>query len=248
MIKHKNAVITGAGRGIGRGICLALAKEGCDLIVNYIHNDEAAAETIRLCLLESPDMKIFPFKGDISEEATCMALMDFAAEKLGSIDILINNAGITKDGRLLKMKEDKFRDVISLNLCGTFFCSKAAAGYMSGNHFGRIINISSIAGIKGSAGQANYCASKAGILGLTRSMAKELAPYGITVNAICPGVIETDMTAVIPPEIKQSMCSRIPLGRTGTPEDIGHAAAFLASEGASYITGQALVIDGGFTA
>ena len=230
------ALVTGAGRGIGSAIAKSLAKEGATVIVNYAGNAQAAQDTVDSILKN----------GGSAEKYQC-DVSDFAAveEIYEKIDILVNNAGITKDGLLLRMSEQDFKQVLAVNLGGTFHCIRHAAKYMIKQRSGRIINLASVVGLTGNAGQANYAASKAGVIGLTKSAAKELASRQITVNAIAPGYIDTDMTAVLSDSVKESVQSSIPLKRMGTAQDIAQAAVFLASDKASYITGQVLSVNGG---
>jgi len=239
----KTAVVTGASRGIGRAICVKLASCGANVVFSYAGNDDAALETLTLCKKHTEN--VLALRGDVSDAAHAAELMDTAKKQFGGLDILVCNAGITKDGLSMTMKEQDFDDVINVNLKGTFLCMKAASRTMIKQRYGRIISLSSVVGIRGNAGQANYCASKAGIIGLTKSLAKELAGRGITVNAIAPGFIETDMTAAMPEAARESMISTIPAGRLGMPEDIAEAVAFLADSSAGYITGQVLCVDGG---
>ena len=227
MLTGKTAVVTGAGRGIGKAIALTLAERGADVVVNYSSSREAAEETVR----------------EIEED--CIRLFEQAMEAFDSVDILVNNSGITRDNLAVRMSEAEFDAVIDTNLKGAFFCMKQAGKIMMKKRSGRIISISSISGVKGNAGQINYCAAKAGVIGMTKCLAKELASRGVTVNAVAPGYIDTDMTAVLPQKIKESVLAQIPLGRMGTPEDIARAVAFLASDDGSYITGQVIQVDGG---
>lgn len=243
MLKNKIALVTGASRGIGRQIALSMAKEGALVIVNYNGSKEKAEEVVTQIIAD----------GGMAESYGCN-VADFEAagemiaeviKKHGALDILVNNAGITKDGLLLKMSEEDFDKVIEINLKGTFNCIKHATRQMLKQKSGRIINMSSVVGIAGNAGQVNYAASKAGVIGITRSVAKELGSRGITVNAIAPGYIDTDMTAVLSEDIKNAIIDSVPLKRMGCVEDIANAAVFLASDKASYITGQVISVDGG---
>jgi len=239
------ALVTGGSRGIGRAICLRLAADGYDIMLNYAGNTEKAEETAALC--REKGATVFLYCCDVSDNAAVEAMCKACIDTFGSIDVLVNNAGITRDGLLMRMSESDFDTVLDTNLKGTFLCIKHVSRYMMKKRCGRIINLSSVVGLTGNAGQANYAASKAGVIGLTKSAAKELASRNITVNAIAPGFIETDMTAVLPDAVKDTMKAAIPLGRYGTPEDIADMASFLASSKASYITGQVFAVDGGMT-
>ncbi|MDP4087933.1 MAG: 3-oxoacyl-[acyl-carrier-protein] reductase [Bacillota bacterium] len=243
MLKGKCAVVTGAGKGIGRAIALKLAEQGANIVINYRSSEKEAEEVVQA--IEEAGGAAFAVKADVSKFDEAEKLIKGAQEKFGRVDILVNNAGITKDTLLLRMKEEDFDSVISVNLKGCFNCVKHVSPIMLKQKSGRIINISSVIGLVGNAGQANYAASKAGIIGLTKSVAKELGSRGITVNAVAPGFIETDMTDVLSDKIKESMQDSIPLKRLGKTSDVAEAVAFLASEGASYITGQVINVDGG---
>ena len=239
----KTAVVTGGSRGIGRAVCLELAKGGANVVLCYAGNEAAAAETVSAC--EALGAKALAVKCDVADGEQVKALMDEAVKAFGRIDILVNNAGITRDGLLVMMKEADFDAVISANLRGTFLCMKAVARTMMKQRYGRIVNLSSVVGLRGNAGQVNYAASKAGVIGMTKSLAKELASRGVTVNAVAPGFIDTDMTAAMPEAAKTATLASIPMQRLGAPEDIAKAVAFLASDGAAYITGQVIAVDGG---
>ena len=239
----KTAVVTGGSRGIGRAVCLELAKGGANVVLCYAGNEAAAAETVSAC--EALGAKALAVKCDVADGEQVKALMDEAVKAFGRIDILVNNAGITRDGLLMMMKEADFDAVISANLRGTFLCMKAVARTMMKQRYGRIVNLSSVVGLRGNAGQVNYAASKAGVIGMTKSLAKELASRGVTVNAVAPGFIDTDMTAAMPEAAKTATLATIPMGRLGAPEDVARAVAFLASDEAAYITGQVLAVDGG---
>lgn len=240
--EKKNAVVTGAARGIGKTIAIELAKAGVNVVVSdvLIEEAEATAEEIRGLGVES-----FAFKADVSKAEEADALIDKTVEELGSIDFLINNAGITRDNLAIRMNEQEWDMVIDINLKGTFLCSKFAAKAMMKKRFGRIINIASVAGILGSAGQANYGASKAGVIALTKTFARELGARNVTANAIAPGFIITEMTDKLSDRVKEEYLAQIPLKRGGTPEDIAAAVNFLCSPAASYITGTTLNVSGG---
>ena len=241
--ERKVAVVTGGGRGIGRAICLELARRGFDVVVNCAHGEQAAAQTAADC--EALGAKAISVRADVGNFDEAKGLIDAAIAVFGRIDVLVNNAGITRDGLLMKMTEEQFDDVIGTNLKGAFNCMKHVSRLMLKARRGAIVNVASIVGISGNAGQANYAASKAGIIGLTKSAAKELGSRGIRVNAVAPGYIETDMTADLPEAAKESFAKQIALGRPGAPEDVARAVAFLAGDDAAYITGQVLVVDGG---
>lgn len=239
----KCAVVTGGGRGIGRAVCLALAAQGADVVVNYAGSAEAAGETAKAC--RALGVRAIAVQADVADEAQAAALVETAVREMGGVDILVNNAGITRDGLLLRMSEDDFTRVLDTNLKGAFHCMKAACRGMMRRRAGCIVNISSVVGVRGNAGQANYAASKAGLIGLSKSAAKELASRGVTVNCIAPGFIDTAMTAALPEAVKEKLLAEIPMGRFGAAEDVAAAAAFLASDAAAYITGQVLCVDGG---
>ncbi len=242
-LEGKVAVVTGASRGIGRSIALKLADEGAKVVVNY-SGSQAKAEEVVATIQENGGEAI-AVQASVSKTEEVSALMDAVVKTFGSLDILVNNAGITRDNLLMRMKEDEWDDVLNTNLKGVFLCTKAVTRQMMKQRAGRIINISSIVGVAGNPGQANYVAAKAGVIGLTKTTAKELASRNILVNAVAPGFIETEMTEQLPEDIKQGMLSQIPLAKLGQPEDIAKAVAFLASEDANYMTGQTLHIDGG---
>lgn len=243
MLEGKTALVTGASRGIGKAIALRLAKEGANIAINFAGN-VAAAEEVKAAI-EADGGKAILVQADVSDSAAVDAMVKTVVDTFGGIDILVNNAGITRDGLLMRMKEEEWDAVLNTNLKSIFLCTKAVSKLMMKKRSGRIVNMSSVVGVNGNAGQANYSAAKAGAIGFTKSMAKELAGRGITVNAIAPGFIQTDMTAVLPEAVKESMAKNIPLGRLGAPEDIAGAVLFLVSDCASYITGQVINVDGG---
>lgn len=241
----KTAIITGGTRGIGRAIALALGTSGYHVFFNYISSDDMAESLIKE--IEYSGGSAVAFKGDISKYETAKEFFQIIKDKVDSIDVLVNNAGITRDGFFIRMSEEDFDRVIEVNLKGVFHCSKLCAKKFMKQKRGKIINISSISGIRGNIGQANYCASKAGVIGLTKAMARELAMYNVTVNAVAPGYIQTDMTSQIPEVTKESIVKEIPLKRIGQPNDIANIVMFLASDMADYITGQVIAVDGGIT-
>lgn len=243
MLNEKTVVVTGASRGIGRAIALDLAKNGCNVVVNYSGNEAKANEVVDE--IKSLGRNAIAVKADVSNSEEVQNMMKEAVAAFSSIDILVNNAGITKDNLLMRMKENEWDDVININLKGVFNCTKAVTRQMMKQRSGRIINVSSIVGVSGNPGQANYVAAKAGVIGLTKSSAKELASRNITVNAIAPGFISTDMTDKLSKEVQDEMLKQIPLARFGDPSDISSVVTFLASEGSRYMTGQTLHIDGG---
>ncbi len=243
MTGKRVALVTGASRGIGRAIALRLAAEGCYVVINYNGSKEKAEEVQQEILQAGGQAHIY--QCNVADFQACGEMFKDTISKMGHLDILVNNAGITKDGLLMGMSEEDFSKVVDTNLKGTFYCIRHAARTMIKQKKGRIINLSSIVGVSGNAGQANYAASKAGVIGLTKSAAKELASRGITVNAIAPGFICTDMTQVLPEQGKEKIRAQIPMGGFGDPQDVAAAAAFFASEEAGYITGQVLMVDGG---
>ena len=239
----KVALITGATRGIGRQIAITFAKEGYDIALNYRKENEELESVKKE--IEENKVTCFAVKGDVSNFEDCEEFTKQIIEKFGRIDVLVNNAGITKDMLLMRMKREDFEQVIDVNLVGTFNVTKNVISYMLKARTGRIINISSVVGVSGNAGQTNYAASKAGMIGFTKSLAKEVASRGILVNAVAPGFIETSMTAVLKDEVKEEIAKSIPLKRMGTAQDVANVVRFLASEDSSYITGQVVHVDGG---
>ncbi|SEB45193.1 3-oxoacyl-[acyl-carrier-protein] reductase [Paenibacillus sp. GP183] len=243
MLNGKVALVTGASRGIGRAIALHLAQSGADVVVNYAGSENAAAEVV--AQIEALGRKAVKFQADVSSMQEADDLVKKTIEVFGKIDILVNNAGITRDNLIMRMKEEEFDQVISTNLKGVFNCIKAVTRPMMKQRSGRIINISSVVGVLGNPGQANYVAAKAGVIGLTKATARELASRGITVNAVAPGFIETDMTDKLADELRENMLKSIPLERLGQPEEIAKVVRFLCTDDSSYMTGQTLHVDGG---
>lgn len=239
----KVAIVTGGSRGIGRSICIALAEQGIQIITCYVHGSEQALETVKAC--EDKGVKAMAIKADVADAKDVEALFAMVKENFGTIDILVNNAGITKDDLLLRMTEEKFSQVIDTNLKGAFYCTKEAAKMMLKKHAGKIIFISSVVGVHGNAGQSNYAASKAGLIGFAKATAKELGSKNITANVVAPGFMETDMTAALSEEASKSYVQQIPLRRLGKAEDVANAVTFLVSDQANYMTGQVLMVDGG---
>jgi 3-oxoacyl-[acyl-carrier protein] reductase len=242
-LEGKVALVTGASRGIGREIALELAKQGANVAVNYAGSEEKANEVVDE--IKAIGKEAFSVKCDVSNSEEVAAMVKETVDRFGKLDILVNNAGITKDNLLMRMKEEEWDDVININLKGVFLCTKAVTRQMMKQRVGRIINITSVVGVSGNPGQANYVAAKSGVIGLTKTTAKELASRNITVNAIAPGFITTDMTDKLSEEVKSEMLKQIPLARLGEPKDIAKMTAFLASDDSSYITGQTLHINGG---
>jgi len=241
-LQNKIAIVTGAGQGIGQAIAVRLAQEGADVAVSDI-NLQSAEQTASQ--IRQMDRRSLALKADVANFEDVRAMVEESTQEFGRVDILVNNAGVTKDNLLVRMTQQQWDWVISVNLKGTFNCTKAVVPLMMRSRYGRIINIASVIGLVGNAGQANYAASKAGIIGLTKSAAKELASRGITVNAVAPGYIQTEMTERLPEQAKEAFLKTVPLQRVGLPQDVAGVVAFLASEDASYITGQVINIDGG---
>lgn len=244
MSETRTALVTGGSRGIGRAICRRLAKDGNNIVFNYRSGEDAANETIKLC--EEYGVKVLGIRADIADPAECDMLIEKAAEFGGGhIDILVNNAGITRDGLTGRMKNEDFDAVIDVNLKGTFYMMRGVSRLMLRNKYGRIVSLSSVVGVMGNAGQINYAASKAGVIGMTKSLARELASRKITVNAVAPGMIATDMTDAMTDSAKENVKNSIPFKEIGRPEDVADAVAFFAGDQAGYVTGQVLCVDGG---
>ncbi|MBS3898883.1 MAG: 3-oxoacyl-[acyl-carrier-protein] reductase [Dethiobacter sp.] len=245
MLLHgKTAIVTGASRGIGRAIAVGMAREGAAVVINFTANERAAQET--LVKVEAAGGQGLVVRADVADAADCEKLIRAALDKFGKVDILVNNAGITRDNIVARMKQEEWQSVLDTNLSGAFNCAKAVMRpLLKQKSGGRIINLSSVIGQAGGAGQANYAAAKAGLIGLTKSLAKELASRQITVNAVAPGYIETEMTSVLLEEVKSGILKQIPLARFGLAEDVADVVVFLASERAAYITGQVIAVDGG---
>lgn len=242
-MEKKVALVTGASRGIGREIALKLAQKGTNIVINYVHNKEKAEETARE--IEKYNVETLVVKADVSIFDDVKNMVDKAIEKFGSIDILVNNAGITRDALIMRMKEEDFDKVIQVNLKGAYNCIKSVSRIMMKKRSGRIISISSVVGLIGNVGQINYAAAKAGLIGMTKTAAKELAPRNITVNAVAPGMIETEMTDKLNDKVKEEILKNIPLNRFGSTSDIANAVAFLASDEVAYITAQVINVNGG---
>ncbi|MFC2286852.1 MAG: 3-oxoacyl-[acyl-carrier-protein] reductase [Selenomonas sp.] len=243
LLDGKTALVTGASRGIGRAIALCLAAEGARVAINYAGNVRAAEEV--KTAIEAAGGTAILCQADIADSSAVEAMVANVVKEFGTIDILVNNAGITRDALLMRMKDEDFAKVLNTNLKGVFYCTKAVSKLMMKKRSGRIVNMASVVGLVGNAGQTNYAAAKAGVIGFSKSAAKELASRGITVNVVAPGFIGTDMTAGLPESVKEKMLTDIPLGRMGEAEDVANAVLFLASEQASYITGQVVNVDGG---
>ena len=243
LLDGKTALVTGASRGIGRAIALCLAAEGARVAINYAGNVKAAEEV--KAAIEAAGGTAILCQADIADSSAVEAMVANVVKEFGTIDILVNNAGITRDALLMRMKDEDFAKVLDTNLKGVFYCTKAVSKLMMKKRSGRIVNMASVVGLVGNAGQTNYAAAKAGVIGFSKSAARELASRGITVNVVAPGFIGTDMTAVLPEAVKEKTLAGIPLGKMGEPEDVANAVLFLASDQASYITGQVVNVDGG---
>jgi 3-oxoacyl-[acyl-carrier protein] reductase len=239
------AVVTGGGRGIGRAVAVRLAKEGANVAISYRSNDAAAEEVAEE--VRAAGAQCETFKGDVASPEDVDALFKVVGEAFGPVEILINNAGLTRDNLMMRMKENEFDEVLSTNLKGTYLCTRAALRPMVRARWGRIVNVSSVVGLVGNAGQANYAASKAGIIGFTKSVAREVAQRGITANVVAPGYVETELTSSLSEEVKDRIREQVPAGRFAEAEEVAEVVAFLAGEGAGYITGQTLAVDGGMT-
>ncbi|MDK2919305.1 MAG: 3-oxoacyl-[acyl-carrier protein] reductase [Candidatus Petromonas sp.] len=242
-LSGKTAIVTGGSRGIGRSIALKLAEQGANIIVNYTSNSSRAQEVVDE--IKKMGVEAMALKADVSNQDDVKALVKEVSKHFDTIDILVNNAGITRDTLVIRMKDEDWDKVMDINLKGTYLCTKLIGKKMMKQRSGKIVNITSVVGIMGNAGQANYAASKAGVIGFTKSIAKEFAPRGINVNAVAPGFIQTDMTDKLPEEVKENYAASIPLGRLGSPEDVANIVAFLCSEEADYLTGQVINVDGG---
>jgi len=242
-VEGRVALVTGGGRGIGRAIAVKLAEEGARVAISYRSNDTAAEETAELVRKAGAECETF--KGDVASLEDVEALMKGVGEAFGPVEILVNNAGTTRDNILLRMKDAEFDEVLETNLKGTYLCTRAVLRGMVRARWGRIVNISSVVGLLGNAGQANYAASKAGVIGFTKSVAREVAGRGITANAVAPGYVETELTGGLPENVKEKILGQIPVGRFGEPEEIAEVVTFLAGECAAYVTGQTIAVDGG---
>ncbi len=239
------ALVTGGGRGIGRAVALRLANEGANVAISYRSNDASAEEAAEEVRAAGAECEVF--KGDVASPEDVKALFERVGDAFGRIDILVNNAGLTRDNLMMRMKEEEFDDVIATNLKGTYLCTRAALRPMIRARWGRIVNVSSVVGLVGNAGQANYAASKAGIIGFTKSVAREVAQRGITANVVAPGYVATELTGTLPEKVKDQIRGQVPAGRFGEAEEVAEVVAFLAGESSGYVTGQTLAVDGGMT-
>ncbi|HEX5912843.1 MAG TPA: 3-oxoacyl-[acyl-carrier-protein] reductase [Rubrobacter sp.] len=239
------AIVTGGGRGIGRAVAVRLAAEGANVAISYRSNDDAAQETAEAVREAGVECEVF--KGDVASPEDVQVLFEGVKGAFGRLDILVNNAGVTRDNLIMRMKEEEFHEVLRTNLGGTYLCTRAALRPMIRARWGRIVNVSSVVGLVGNAGQANYAASKAGIIGFTKSVAREVAQRGITANAVAPGYVETELTGSLPEDVKEAIRTQVPMGRFGEAEEVAEVVAFLAGEGAGYVTGQTIAVDGGMT-
>ena len=239
------AIVTGGGRGIGRTVAVRLAEEGAKVAISYRSDDAAAEEAAEAVRAAGAACEVF--KGDVASPEDVQALFKGVADAFGRLDILVNNAGITRDNLMMRMKDDEFDDVLRTNLGGTYLCTRAALRPMIRARWGRIVNVSSVVGLVGNAGQANYAASKAGIIGLTKSVAREVAQRGITANVVAPGYVETELTGSLPENVKEAIRTQVPIGRFGEAGEVAEVVAFLVGEAAGYVTGQTIAVDGGIT-
>jgi 3-oxoacyl-[acyl-carrier protein] reductase len=239
------AIVTGGSRGIGRAVALRLAAEGANVAISYRSNDDAAQETAEAVREAGVECEVF--KGDVASLEDVQVLFEGVTDAFGRLDILVNNAGVTRDNLLMRMKAEEFDEVLRTNLGGTYLCTRAALRPMIRARWGRIVNVSSVVGLVGNAGQANYAASKAGIIGFTKSVAREVAQRGITANAVAPGYVETELTVSLPENVKEAIRTQVPMGRFGEAQEVAEVVTFLAGEGAGYVTGQTIAVDGGMT-
>jgi 3-oxoacyl-[acyl-carrier protein] reductase len=243
--RSRVAIVTGGGRGIGRAVAVRLAAEGANVAISYRSNDDAAQETAEAVREAGVECEVF--KGDVASPEDVQVLFEGVSDAFGRLDILVNNAGVTRDNLIMRMKEEEFDEVLRTNLGGTYLCTRAALRPMIRARWGRIVNVSSVVGLVGNAGQANYAASKAGIIGFTKSVAREVAQRGITANAVAPGYVETELTGSLPENVKETIRTQVPMGRFGEAQEVAEVVTFLAGEGAGYVTGQTIAVDGGMT-